>query len=164
MFFADILYSKIVDDQREKDVFGGVLQKRGGKSNRGIPKFCEVELEAVVGYAASLLKTGHAFSDFHKNPAIRGKRAELILGDDLFGDLVQGHFHIFILLHRGIVVKDYNVQVHELGRGRVYRAVDQAHSRRRACTGGGGDTSKIQFVTANGDAYEMRFSLVGPDT
>ena len=29
---------------------------------------------------------------------------------------------------------------------------------------GGGDTGEVQFVTANGDAYAIRFSLVGVDT
>ena len=82
-----------------------MLPKRGGTSNRGVPEFLEVEPEAVVGDAVSLLQPGHAFSDFHKNSAIRGERAELILGNDLFGDNVQGNFHILVPLHRGIVVK-----------------------------------------------------------
>ena len=30
--------------------------------------------------------------------------------------------------------------------------------------GGVSDTGEVQFVTSNGDAYAMRFSLVGPDT
>ena len=109
MFFADILYSKIVDDQREKDVFGGVLQKRGGKSNRGIPKFCKVDLKADVGNAASLLHPGHSFSGFHKKQAIRGERVELVLSNDLLRDHVQGHIHILVPLHKCIVVKIDNL-------------------------------------------------------
>ena len=97
--------------------FGGVLPKRGGTSNRGIPEFRKMELEAVVGGAASLLRPGHNFLDFHKNSAIRGERAELILGNDFFGDHVQGHLHILIPLHRGILVKIDDVQGHELGQG-----------------------------------------------
>ena len=74
-------------------------------SNRGVPKYCEVEPEAVVGDADSLLHPKYAFLDLHKNPAIQGKVAELILGDDFFGDHVQGHPHILVPLHRGIIVK-----------------------------------------------------------
>ena len=56
------------------------------------------------------------------------------------------------------------VQGHELGQGSGHHAVDQALSCRQDSAGGGGDTGEVQFVTANGDAYEMRFSLVGSDT
>ena len=123
-----------------------------------------MEPEAVIGNVASPIQPGHAFSRFHKNPSIRGKREELLLGDDLFGYHVQGHLHILVPLHRGIVVKMYDVQGHELGRGSVYRAVDQVLSCRQASAGVGGDTGEVQFVTANGDVYAVCFSLVGPAT
>ena len=122
-----------------------------------------MEPEAVVGDASRLLQTGHAFSDIHKSTAIRGKRAELILGDDLFGNHVRVQLHILVPLHRGIVVKIDDVQGHELGRGNGHCAVDQALSCCQDSSGGGGVTGEVEFVTANGDAYKMRFSLVGPD-
>ena len=37
IFFADIFYSKVVDNQQEKDVFGGVITMGGGTRNRGVP-------------------------------------------------------------------------------------------------------------------------------
>ena len=163
VLFADIFYSKVIDDQQGKQI-GGVLPKQGGMSNRGVPKFREVHPEVVVGDAASLLQPRHAFLGFHKNPAIRGERSELILGDDLLREHVQGHFHILVPLHRGIVVKIDNVQGHELGQGRGHRAVDQELSCRKARAGGGGDTGKVNFVTSNVDVYAMRFSLVRTDT
>ena len=141
-----------------------MLSKQGGTSNRAGPECREVETEAVVGDAASLLHPGHAFSDFHKNPTIRGERAELILGNDLFGDHVQGHLHILLPIHRGIVVKIDDAKGHELVRGSVHRAVDQELSCCQASAGSVGDTREFQFVTAKGDAYAMHFSLVGPDT
>ena len=101
-----------------------MLTKRGGTNNRGVTEFCEVEPEAVVGDAAILLQPWHAFSDFHINLAIQGEGAELILGDDFFGDHVQGHFNILVPLHRGIVVKIDEVQGHELGQGSGHRDVD----------------------------------------
>ena len=148
----------------EKMFFGGVLPKKGGTSNRVVPKFCEVEPEAVVGNADSLLQPGHAFSDFHKNPAIRGEGAEMILGNDFFGNRVQGHLHILVPLHRGIVVKNDDIQGYELGQGSGHRVVEQALGCCQTSVGGGCDTGEVQFVTANGDAYTMCFSLVGPDT
>ena len=107
-----------------------MLPEQGCKSNRGIPKFCKVDLKADVGNAASLLHPGHSFSDFHKKQAIRGERVELVLSNDLLRDHVQGHFHILILLHRVIVVKIDNVLGHELDKGRGHCAVDQALSFR----------------------------------
>ena len=69
---------------------------------------------------------GIPFSNFHKNPAIRGEGAELILGDDFFGDHVQGHLHILVPLHRCIVLKIDYVQGHELGQGSGHRDVNHA--------------------------------------
>ena len=141
-----------------------MLPKQGDTSNRGVPKFRKVEPEAVIGNATNLLHPGHAFSDSHKNPAIRGKGAELILGDNFFGDHVQGHLHILVPLHRGNVVKIDNFQGHELDQGSGHHDVDQALSCCQAIAGGGGDTRKVHFATANGDAYAVRFSIVGTDT
>ena len=140
-----------------------MLPKRGSTGNWGVPKFRKVEPEAVVGDEARLLQPGHTFLDFHKNPAIQGEGAELITSNDLFEDHVQGHLHILVPLHRGIVVKIDDVQGHELGQGSGHRAVDKALSCRQSSAGGGGDTGEVQFFTNNGDAYAMRFSLVGPD-
>ena len=44
--------------------------------------------------------------------------ADLVLGDDLFGGYVQGHFHILVPVHGGIVIEIFNVQGEEDGRGR----------------------------------------------
>ena len=70
VFFANIFDAKIVNDQRENDVFGSFFPKRGRTSDRGLSKLRKVELEAAVGNLFGLLQTGHALADIHVDPPI----------------------------------------------------------------------------------------------
>ena len=70
VFFANIFDAKIVNDQRESDVFGSVFPKRGRTRDRGVAKLSKVELEAVIGDLYGLLQTGHALVDLHVDPSI----------------------------------------------------------------------------------------------
>ena len=88
---------------KEKEHFWWRASKARGYKQQGRPEFCELDPEAGVGYADSLLQPGNAFLDLHKKSVIRGKRVELILDNDFFGDHVQGNPHVLVQLHRGIV-------------------------------------------------------------
>ena len=70
VFFANIFDAKIVNDQRESDVFGSVFPKRGHTCNRGLAKLRKVELEAVIGDASGLIQNGYDLADLHANPPI----------------------------------------------------------------------------------------------
>ena len=71
VFLADGLDPKVVDDKGENDGLGGVLPERKSSGNRGESKMGKVSFEPVVGDAAGLFETGHAFLDLEVNPAVR---------------------------------------------------------------------------------------------
>ena len=63
VLFANVLDSKVINDERENDGLGGVLPERRGSGHRGKTKMGEVRFESVVGNAAGVFEAGHAFSD-----------------------------------------------------------------------------------------------------
>ena len=163
VFFANIFDAKIVNDQRENDVFGSFFPKRGRTSDRGLSKLRKVELEAAVGNLFGLLQTGHALADIHVDPPIWGKGEELVPGDDLFWDYGQGHFHIIIPVNGGIVIEIINVQGEESIGGRQHRDIDEALVFRQTGAVGCGDAGEVKFVSHNRDTDSMSLSLMGPD-
>ena len=63
VLFANVLDSKVINDERENDGLGGVLPERRGSGNRGESKVGRVSFEPVVGDAAGLFEARLAFSD-----------------------------------------------------------------------------------------------------
>ena len=63
VLFADVLDSKVINDEGENDGLGGVISERRGSGNRGETKMGEVSFESVVGDAAVLFEARHAVSD-----------------------------------------------------------------------------------------------------
>ena len=63
VLFAGVLDPKVVDNEGESDVFGGVLPKRQGSGHRVEAEMGEVSFELAVGDEAGLLEARHAFSD-----------------------------------------------------------------------------------------------------
>ena len=164
VLFANIFDAKIVDDQQESDVFGKFFPKRGRTSDRGVAKLRKVELETVVSYASVLLQTGHALVDLHVDPPIRDKGAELVLGNDLFGDYGQGHFNTLIPFHGGIVIENFNDQGEEYGGVHRHGAVDEALGCCQTSAVACGDSGEVKFVSPNRETDPMGLSLVGPDS
>ena len=86
VFFADVLYPKIVDDEGKIDVLRRVLPKGGGSGYGGIAKLGKVELEVVIRTATCMFQTRHAFANFHLDPAVGGNVVEVVLLYNLLGD------------------------------------------------------------------------------
>ena len=63
VLFANVLDTKVVNNEGESDGLGGVLPERRSSGNRGKSKVVEVIFEPVIGNAASLFESGHAFLD-----------------------------------------------------------------------------------------------------
>ena len=63
VIFADVLDSKVINNEGENDGLGGVLPERRGSGNRGETKMGEVRFALVVCDVAVLFEAGHAFSD-----------------------------------------------------------------------------------------------------
>ena len=88
---------------------------------------------------------------------------ELVLGNDLFGDYGQCHFHKIIPIHGGILIQNFNVQGEESGGGHQHGDVDEALGCRQTGAVGCGDFGEVKFVSPNCDSNLMGISLVGPD-
>ena len=89
--------------------------------------------------------------------------AELVLGDDIFGDYGQGQFLILIPVHGDIVIENFNFQGEEYGGGIWHSAVGEALGCRQTGAVGCGDTGEFKFVSLNRDTDLMDLSLLGPD-
>ena len=67
---ADVLDTKIVDHKGEADVFGGILPKGRGLSDRGVAKLGKVDIEPIVCNTAGLFQAWHAFADLQVYPSV----------------------------------------------------------------------------------------------
>ena len=85
------------------------------------------------------------------------------MGNNFFGDDGKGNFHIFIPLHRCVVIKN-DFQCEEPGIGCRHCIVDQSLSCSQTGARCGGYTGKIYFVASHGDTQSVCFSIVGSDT
>ena len=86
VLFSGVLDAKVVYDEGEKYGFGVVLPQCRGYGYRGKTELGELSFESVIGDAAGLLETGHAFSDLEVDPAVRTERAEAVLFNDFVWD------------------------------------------------------------------------------
>ena len=114
---ANVLATKIVDKKGEADVFGGMLPKGRGLSNRTVAKLGKVYLEMIVRDGVSLFQAWHAFADIQLNPSVRCKLEEVVLGNDFFMEYRQADFHILVTPHGGVVIKILYVKSDEAGTG-----------------------------------------------
>ena len=63
VLLAYVLEPKLINDEGENDGLVGVLPERRDSEHRGEAEMGEVRFELVVGNAAGLLETRHAFLD-----------------------------------------------------------------------------------------------------
>ena len=161
---SDVLDTKIVDHKGETCVFGGMLPKGRGPSNRGVTKLCMVYLEPIVRDVAVLFQAWHAFADLQVYPSVRCKLEEVVLGDDFLREYCQADFHILVTPHGGVVIKILNVKSDETGTRGGDCALQYVFGLLWDGSVSGGITREVQPVAANGDADAMCFCLVGPDT
>ena len=127
---ADVLDTEIVDHKGEADVFGGMLPKGRGSSNRVVAKLGKVYLEPIVSDAAGLFQTWHAFADLQVYLSVRCKLEEVVLGDDFLREYCQADLHILVTPHGGVVLKILYVKSDEAGTGGGDCAVQDTFGRR----------------------------------
>ena len=104
-FFDEVFDTEVVDHNGEEDIFGGMLLKERGLSERGVTKPGKVDMEHIVCNAAGLFQAWYAFADLQVHPSVGCELAEVVLGDDFFRKYVQDDLHILILRPRGIRIK-----------------------------------------------------------
>ena len=61
VLLADILDSKVVNNEGESDGIGGLLPERSSSGNRGESKMGKMSFEPVVGNVAGFLRPGMPF-------------------------------------------------------------------------------------------------------
>ena len=136
---AHIFDSKVLNNERKNDVFGGVFTKRGGAHDREIAKLGEMQLDAVIRNAPCLFQAWHSFADLHINPAVGGQRAKIVLEDDFVWDNVQGNIHVFVPGHWSLIINVFNVQGQLPGIGGGNNTIQQTFGCREAGAVGGGN-------------------------
>ena len=82
--FANVLDTGIFDHKEEADVFGGMLPKGRGLSDRGVAKICKVDLEPIVLNVDDLFQAWHAFADLQVYPSVGCELKGVLMGDDFF--------------------------------------------------------------------------------
>ena len=81
-----------------------MLPKVRGSRERGVAKLGKVDLESIFCNTAILFQAWHAFADLQVHPSVGCELAEVVLGDDLFGNYIQADLHIFIARHWSIAI------------------------------------------------------------
>ena len=93
-----------------------MLPEGGGAGDRRISKLGEVDFQLVIGDAAGLFETRHAFADLHIDQDVRSdKAAQVVLLNDLIREEIQGKFHVVVSRYGGAVVEIFDVQHHKPG-------------------------------------------------
>ena len=120
IFFADIFDAEVFDDKGEYNVTRRMLPEVGAAGDRSISKLGEVDIQPVIGNAAGLFETRHAFANLHIDPAVGAdEAAQVVLFDDFIQEEIQGEFHVLVLGHGGAVVEVFYVKHYKPGvRGR----------------------------------------------
>ena len=89
---------------------------------------------------------------------------QVILGDDLVEDQVEGNFHVLIPMHGCVVIEILNVQSEETstwGRnGAVQEALGGSQTGTVCCC----NSRKLELVAAHFNANTMCLRFVGADT
>ena len=110
------------------------------------------------------MKTRHAFTDLHIDPAVGAdKDAQVVLFDDLVMEEIQGEFHVLITCHGGVVVEVLNVERHKPGVSGRDGDVDQTLHGGEAGAVGGGGARVVKYVTTYGDTDTVNLGLVQAD-
>jgi hypothetical protein len=87
MLFANVLDSKVVDDEAENDGTCRVFPETWGSWCWIVAILDEMLGEALVGDDASLFEAVHAFFDFNVHPAVRCDNVkEMVSVDDFLGN------------------------------------------------------------------------------
>ena len=99
--------AKIVCNEGKADGSGFVEEQSRGMLGREMAMLCKVFFQLVVGQFARLSETMDSPSDLDVHTAIGSNLVcEMVLIDDLLGDVFQLHFHAFI------AISEFCVQMH----------------------------------------------------
>ena len=157
---AHIFDAEVVNDEQKNDVFGGVFPKRGDARDGGIYKLGDMKLEAVICNAPGQFQDWNYFAGFHIKPAVGDQGAKIVLADDFVGDNVQGNLHVFVPGNWSVIIKVFYVQGQETGIGGGNDAIKQTFGCHEADGVCGGNSWKIQFVSAHRDVDSVGFRFV----
>ena len=69
-----------------------------------------MEFQPVIGNAAGLFDTRHAFANLHIDPDVwADEAAQVVMFDDIVREKIQGKFHVLVTGHGRSVVEVFNV-------------------------------------------------------
>ena len=84
IFFSDIVDAQVVEAKGESDITRRMLPWGRDAGDRCISKMGKAYFQPVIGDAAGLFETRHAFADLHLDPAVRSDEAvQVVLLNDL---------------------------------------------------------------------------------
>ena len=110
IFFAKIFDAKVVNNKGEGDVTRCMIPEGRGAGDRRISKLGEGYFRPVIGNAAGLFETLHAFADLHVDPTVgEDEDAQVVLLDDIVREEIQGKFHVLVSGHVGAVIEIFDV-------------------------------------------------------
>ena len=113
--FSNVLDTKIVNHKGEADVFGDMLPKGRGSSDRGVAKLGKVDIEPIVHNVAGLFQAWHVFAYLQVYASVGCDFEEVVLGDDFFREYRQADLNMLVMPHWGIVIKILNFKRDEAG-------------------------------------------------
>ena len=92
---ACVFDAEVINTQDEGDRSGGMGPEPGSKDGSRVLVSSEKSYEVIVGNASSLWETVHSFVDANVGFAIGSSGGEVVMGDDGWGEGVEGKKHIF---------------------------------------------------------------------
>ena len=101
MLFTNIFDSKIIDDKAECDCMGNVFPWSEGVGYFIVSLWGDLLLEVLVREATCLRQAVNATSDFQINETICLFIIQVVLVNDVLGEHLEGHSHVFASIHWG---------------------------------------------------------------
>jgi hypothetical protein len=102
---ANVLDSKVVDDECKHGGVPLVAPETRGGGCLVVVKFNKAVLEKVVGKDACLGETAHATVHFKVDPGVLGKLVELVLGIEFLGDVRKLDADILWPVKQGVEIE-----------------------------------------------------------
>ena len=120
----------------------------------------KVCLETIVGQDPGLLEPVHSLPDFHQDVIIVDERGEVVLVENVRGNVLNWNMHVFVLCHGSVEVKILNVDGEKARVGSGNDAVEQTFDDGEISGGSGDIAGVVEFVAADSESHAPFLRLV----
>jgi hypothetical protein len=112
---TNVLDTDIINHKGETHRAGDRSEETGGVGGWDVLMDSKVGEECIVGKAACLWEAVHAMSDLGVDVTLVNEWAEVVVFEDVLGDVRDFNLHVLKVVHWSAEVEIFDVHCHEFG-------------------------------------------------